>query len=177
MPQKVKELDALIDRHLKEIGAVVPAPNPAYNPKAAAQVQGWRAGGTCSLSVKEGVLRVESTGGDPHFHTGDVPRVAGAVTVRVRMKCKTAGAAQVFWTTGQARRFHRSRSVHFAIRHDGQWHEYEAALPIKGTMTALRLDPGTAPGTIEIDWIRLAGPDGTGLKQWEFAAPAGKRRN
>jgi len=33
-PEKVKQLDALIDRHLKEIGALVPKPNPRYDPNA-----------------------------------------------------------------------------------------------------------------------------------------------
>jgi len=33
-PQKVKQLDALIDQHLKETGALVPIPNPMYDPNA-----------------------------------------------------------------------------------------------------------------------------------------------
>ena len=33
-PEKVKQLDALIERHLKDIGALVPIPNPAYDPNA-----------------------------------------------------------------------------------------------------------------------------------------------
>ncbi|MFC1737023.1 sulfatase [Candidatus Hydrogenedentota bacterium] len=32
MPERVKELNALIDAHLKETGAAVPIPNPAYDP-------------------------------------------------------------------------------------------------------------------------------------------------
>jgi len=33
-PERVRELDALIARHLKETGAIVPVPNPAHDPKA-----------------------------------------------------------------------------------------------------------------------------------------------
>jgi hypothetical protein len=35
MPEKVKELDALIDGFLKDTGALYPRPNPAYKPVAA----------------------------------------------------------------------------------------------------------------------------------------------
>jgi arylsulfatase A-like enzyme len=34
MPDKVKELNALIAQHLKEIGALVPAKNPRFDAKA-----------------------------------------------------------------------------------------------------------------------------------------------
>ena len=33
-PKKVKQLDILINRFLKETDAVIPKPNPAYNPNA-----------------------------------------------------------------------------------------------------------------------------------------------
>ena len=167
-PAKVRELNALIDRHLKEIRAVVPKPNPRYNPRAAVAVGGWRAGGTCSLSGGKGALVVTSTGGDPYVSTTDVPAAAGPLVARVRMKGKTRGSGQVFWCTRDAARFHRSRSVALAMRHDGAWHDYEVKLPVRGRLTALRLDPGTAPGRIDIDWIRICRPDGTVLKQWDF---------
>ncbi len=166
MPEKVRELNALIERHLKETGAVVPKPNPRYNPNALATVSGWRAGGTCSLSVKDGKLCVTSTGGDPHLMTAEVPKVAGPVVVRFRLRIATRGPCQVFWTTQAAPRFHRDRSVFVRLDHDGQWHDHEAKLPVKGTLTGLRLDPGTGPGEIFLEGITLARPDGTVLKRW-----------
>ena len=175
-PKRVEALNKLIDGHLEAVGAVVPKPNPRYNPRAAAQVGGWKAAGTCSLATKDGVLVVTSTGGDPYFHTSAVPAAGGPVVFKVRMRCKTAGPAQVFWTTAKAGRFHRSRSAGFKIRHDGQWHDYEAKLPATGRLTGLRLDPGTAAGKVEIDWIYLAKPDGAELKRWDWATPAGRRR-
>lgn len=39
MPEKVRELDALITEHLEEIGALVPSPNPDYDPKAESKWQ------------------------------------------------------------------------------------------------------------------------------------------
>ncbi|HUS91116.1 MAG TPA: sulfatase [Phycisphaerae bacterium] len=166
MPEKVEELNALIDRHLKDIGAVVPKPNPRYSPRAAESVAGWKAAGTCGLSAEGGRLVVTSTGGDPHVFTSQVPAATGAVGFGVRMKCATAGGGQVFWTTDRAGRFHRERSVTFPIAHDGQWHDYDVKLPAEGRLTGVRLDPGTAPGRIEIEWLRLSAPDGKLLTEW-----------
>ena len=175
MPEKVRELNALIEEHLKDTAAVVPAPNPAYRrgalegaPGAGDGSGGWRAIGTCTLAAKPGLLAVTSTGGDPIVLTQDVPAWTGPLVVRVRMRCATGGPGQLFWSTAQVRPFHRSRSVVFPLQHDGAWHDYEVKAPIEGKLEALRLDPGTAPGEIEIDWIRLLKADGTALKSWEF---------
>ncbi len=172
-PEKVRQLDGLISRHLKETGALVPIPNPAYDPKAgrrerAGPVHGWRPSGDCRLSAEDGVLRVSCTGGDPFLHTTAVPRVEGPVTVKLRIKSAARGAGQLFWSTTDARRFHRTRRVTFQLAHDGKWHEHAVDLPVKGKLSALRVDPGTAPGSVEIDWIRLCRPDGAVLKSWDF---------
>lgn len=98
-PDRVKELDTLIDTFLIDTGAVRPQPNTRFNPttyqpelegrgklkgsrpKAAAdrpkttrqrlgkRVAGWQPAGTCALSRKGGLLIVSSTGGDPHLHS------------------------------------------------------------------------------------------------------------
>ncbi len=173
MPQKVKDLDALIAKHLEETKALVPFPNPKYDPDARPRkppkpVAGWRPSADCELSVKDGLMHVKCTGGDPFLHTAAVPRVPGPVVLKMRMRCRTKGEGFAFWTTAKDRQFHRSRRVQFALTHDGEWHDYEVKLPAQGALTAIRLDPGTAPGPIDIDWLRLCRPDGTVVKAWEF---------
>ena len=84
--------------------------------------------------------------------------------VRLRIKSRTKGDGQVFW----GRRFHRGQRVTFRMTHDGEWHECEARLPGRGPIERLRIDPGSGAGPVEIDWIRLVGPDGGTLKAWEF---------
>ena len=64
--------------------------------------------------------------------------------------------------------FNRQRSVVFEITHDGEWKEYEVALPVVGQLRNLRLDPGAAPGAIDIDWIKILDADGGVSKAWEF---------
>ena len=56
----------------------------------------------------------------------------------------------------------------FDVNNDGQWHEVSVLLPVKGKLSALRLIPGIAPGSVEIDWIHLCKPGGTVLKAWDF---------
>ncbi len=167
-PEKVKELDDLIERHLADIGALVPVPNPNYAPATGK----WTTSKGCTLTVNDGVLHLRSAGGDPYLHTADVPKVTGPVTVEFRMRSDSRGAGRVFWAADRAKGFHRDRSVGFEPRHDGQWHEYTVALPVEGALRAVRIDPSTAPGLMEIDWIRLVGADGGVLKAWEFGRPA-----
>jgi len=179
MPDKVKQLDALITRHLKATGAVVPILNPAYDPsakpgarrkgrKASKPVAGWTPSRHCTLSAGKGTLRVTCTGGDPYLHSNRVPSVAGPITVKLRMKSTARGSGQFFWTTATAGNFHRSRAVPLEVIHDGKWHEYTVKLPVEGKLRAVRLDPATARGVVEIEFIRLIGPDDKGVKAWEF---------
>ena len=176
MPAKVKALDALIAGHVKATGAIVPIPNPAYDPaakpgsprKRGKPVAGWTPSRHCQLSTGRGTLRVKCTGGDPYLHTAALGAVAGPVTVTLRMKSTAGGAGQVFWTTANGRTFHRSRAVAFQPTHDGQWHEYAVKIPAAGAIRSVRLDPATKAGQIEIDAIRLIEADGTVAKAWEF---------
>ena len=176
MPDKVKELDALITQHVNTTGAVVPILNPAYDPsakpgrrrKAGKPVAGWTPSRQCTLSAGKGTLQITSTGGDPYIHSNRVPSVAGPITVKLRMKSTARGRGQFFWATANATNFHRSRAVPLEMIHDGKWHEYTVELPIDGKLRAVRLDPVTARGEVEIDYIRLVGPDAKSVKAWDF---------
>ena len=65
-------------------------------------------------------------------------------------KCATGGDGQIFWATTQLPHFEEARSERFKLVHDGQWHDYSVALNAEGTITRLRLDPGEAPGLVEV---------------------------
>jgi len=163
-PEIVARLSRLIDGFLQESGAIVPQPNPAYAPAAGS----WRPAKDCRVAVEAGCLVVKAVGGDPYVWTQNVPHARGPLVITFRMKSTSRGAGRVYWTTAGGRKFDRSRSVAFAPVHDGAWHEVEAALPIQGMLARLRIDPATAPGRIEFDWVRLADPSGKIVKQWDF---------
>ncbi len=170
MPDKVKELNALIDRHIAATRPLVPVPNPAYRPPIA----GWYGSTDAELSLESGQLVVESTGNDPFIRTSDVPRVSRPASLLLRMKSKSRAGGRAYWATRARRAFHRGRSTAFDVKHDGQWHEYEVELRIAAPLTALRIDPSQGPGRIEVESIRLIGADREAIKQWRFAGPAAK---
>jgi len=167
MPEKVKELDALIDKFLEDTGALVPIPNPAYDP-ATEPVRGWRPTPGCSASVADGALRVESTEVRPFIHTSEVPNVAGDLMVKLRMRATGGRDGRVYWATPEQPSFVPERRVDLKPTYDGEWHEYSGTFSVSSPLTSLRIDPSLSPCQADIDWIRLCRRDGTVLKAWDF---------
>ncbi|HYW80134.1 MAG TPA: hypothetical protein VE890_11185, partial [Thermoguttaceae bacterium] len=114
----------------------------------------WTAENQCSLSVGDGLLKIQSSGEDPYFHqTLDLP--GGHMALTLRARCRTTGVGSVFWMTDRVPRRSEQEAVHFKLQHDGGWHEYTARFYAPGRLTDLRIDPGQGEGLFEIDWIRL----------------------
>jgi hypothetical protein len=116
---------------------------------------GWTAAHQCSVAAGGGALRITSTGEDPYV-LGPAMSEPGPITLNLRMKSAGGGGGQVFWATDKTPGFAEGRSTHFDILHDNQWHEYAVPLEAQGTITRLRLDPGTAAGEIEVSRIAIA---------------------
>ena len=115
--------------------------------------QGWVAEHDCTVSAADGHLKIQSTGRDPYLHRGvDLP--GGRMVLKLRARCQGAGEGTVYWTTSESPRG-EDKVSRFRLTHDGQWREYETHFIVTGQLTDLRIDPGAAPGAIEIDWIRL----------------------
>ncbi|MFQ6132915.1 MAG: sulfatase/phosphatase domain-containing protein, partial [Armatimonadota bacterium] len=166
-PEKVKELNAAIEGFLAGTGAIVPIPNPAFDPNTR-PVGGWRRLGQTVLSLKDGVLVLESAEGRTQMLTRDVPNVSGSLLVKVRARSAKGGAGIFYWGTSATPQFARERRVDFQPRHDGEWHEYELRFRAAGDLAGLRYDGSTTPTTIEVAWLRLCKDDGTVLKSWDF---------
>jgi len=115
---------------------------------------GWTALHDCTVAAEKGVLKITSTGNDPYLRSPAF-KADGPLVVRMRMRSSAGGGGQVFWATAKAQGFDQSRSAHFEIVHDGQWRDYDVPLEAAGTLAALRLDPATAPGIIEVQLIEL----------------------
>lgn len=114
---------------------------------------GWAAQNRCRLSAEGGLLKVEALGHDPFFHCRvDLP--SGQFRLRMKARGKGAGGCSVYWTTSGSPRG-EDKVVHFALRHDNQWHEYETSFPVDARLTDVRLDPGSDVGAFDIDWIEL----------------------
>lgn len=119
-----------------------------------ADTAGFQALNQCRLSVRDGVLVVESFGEDPYLARPlSVPADACEVIVELRTTVSTGGA--VYWTCGRSSQWGEDKVRHFPLQADGQWHEYRVEIVTPGGLKQLRLDPGAAPGVYEIRRVRV----------------------
>jgi hypothetical protein len=84
------------------------------------------------------------------------------LVLRLRVQFPTGAQpiGQVFWVREDEPNWSESKSVRFPLPTDGQWHELHIDLTQspewKGSITQLRLDPGSGAGIIvELDYVRL----------------------
>jgi len=183
-PEKVRELDAVMEKYIAEADVVVPVPNPAFDPAkyrperigvpaarhkspkkaTATAVGGWQAAGTCSIKGADGQLQIDSTGRDPNIVAAPFKALTGGpFKVRLRMKSDASGSGAVYYNKPAS----SDRMAVFDTRADGAWHEYDIAVPVE-SLNRLRLDPARGEGTILIDWIRVIDADGKKARDWEF---------
>ena len=169
-PEKVKELEGLLDKHLKETGALVPQKNPEYRPDAAKEICGWRPSGQCWIQQKDACLVVNSMGADPFIVNNSVPNVSGKLRVRFRMRSNSKGTGQFFWVTEKTPKFGPNQRLDFAPIHDNAWQEYTVDFEANASLTAIRIDPSAGSGIIEFEWIQIESgeTDAVVHKKWSF---------
>ena len=129
--------------------------------------EGW--GSMMQMSdvrATEGRLTARTSGNDPAFFGPPMQARAStfkSVILRMRLQRMDGkpftDTAQLFWRTSRLAESEAS-SVRFAVKGDGQWHEYH--LPVaenrrwRGIITRLRLDPCNQPGVrVGLDAIQL----------------------
>lgn len=179
-PELVAELDALIEGFLNDTKAVVPVPNPAFDPskyrpelegkqqpkgkaKAPAKgkddaipaLQGWKAR-DCQAAVKEGILRLTSIGSEC-FLGFSASKHSGPTTAKFRIKAK-AGSSHFDWLPGGVGS--KPQRVDFTLK-GGDWEEISAELPAKGPLGIVRLYLPMQEQEVEIDWIELSSKNGS----------------
>ncbi|MCX5683778.1 MAG: hypothetical protein NT049_08845, partial [Planctomycetota bacterium] len=120
----------------------------------AAGLAGWTAAHDCRAEAAGGVLKITCTGDDPYLF-GPAIKVEGPAILKLRMKAAAAGAGRIFWATEKTPHFVEEQAINFNINHDGQWHDYAVAIDAAGVITKIRLDPGSAPGAIELEHLEL----------------------
>jgi len=174
MPEKVNELDALIDAFVKDTGALYPKPNPAYAAKAAAAapasdpVQGL-VPKFCKMAVAGHALRVEADGRTPFLGTAQV-KGSGPLTLRLRARCAAGGPGKVQWVTENKGDFAApGQTAEFALTPGAEWQDVDLALPIQGQPRIIRLYLPADKGPVEIEAIRYLDRTGRPVREWAFA--------
>ncbi len=188
-PDLVGELDGLIAQFLSSTKAVVPVPNPAFDPakyrpelegrekpkrtmvaKAAGldennpALQGWKPR-RCSVQVTNGALVVTSAGEAPFL--GFAPGKLGAdARLRFRIRCD-GGSGKVAWLPSPDSEAADAPSpAVFAVK-AGDWAEVGVKIRAPGDKAGiLRLFVPAQEEPLELDWIELL--DGEKKRRWDF---------
>ncbi|RIK81459.1 MAG: hypothetical protein DCC68_08580 [Planctomycetota bacterium] len=113
----------------------------------------WHATHDCSAESRDGVLAITSRGDDPYLLApADID--GGPLKLTLRVRAKAGGAGAIYWATDKAP-IGEGRRVTVPLVHDGAWREVAVRFRVDGRLRTLRLDPGTAAGTVEVDWMRI----------------------
>jgi len=182
-PALVTELDALLEAFLKDTHAVVPVPNPAFDPKqyhpelegkpqpkakakAPAKddsdpaLQGWKAR-DCKAAVKDGIVRVTNIGFECFLGFG-AGKHSGPSTAAFRIKSKP-GTSHFDWVPKDG----KAQRAPFTLKGD-DWQEITVQLPATGPLGIVRLYLPMQEQPVEIDWIELRSSDGSKVTRTEF---------
>ncbi len=174
MPEKVKALDALIERFIKDTHALAPKPNPAYNPRETVQENQDAAAGLvprmCKVSVTDGALKVEADGRSPFLGIGQL-RQAGPMTLELRVRSESGGTGKVHWKTSEQETFPETgQVVEYKIEAGKDWQDVTVPLPIQGQVGIVRLYLPVAQSPVEIELLKFTSvKTNQTTRQWNFA--------
>jgi hypothetical protein len=175
MPEKVTELDAMIDRFVSETGALYPKPNPDFNASASngppAAEPGSIAGlvaRMCEVETVEGAIRVRAEGRTPFLGTAQV-KFMGPLTLKLRARSRAGGTGKVQWRTATQETFVETQAVSYAVPAGESWQDITVQVPVRGRAGILRLYLPAEPGEIEIQSIQFLNKSGQ-EKVWDFSS-------
>lgn len=170
-PERVAAMDVMIEKFLTETKAVVPLPNPSYDPAAIDTVRGWRAGGDARLNFSHNLFHLRSFGPAPGMIAeAPLQLAAGSYTLELRVRSWAKGPARIFWAAAD-HDFTGEYSAVVDFKADGIWHECTTPLVFEQAVNKIRFDPAAGDGSVTIAWIRLRN-SGSGelAHEWDFAA-------
>ncbi|MDZ4404471.1 sulfatase [Prosthecobacter sp.] len=169
MPDKVKELDALIDGFLKSTGATYPRPNPDYKPVAAKTpaastdpLDNWKERG-CKATITDGILSMKANGKAGNAFLGHgMAKLTGPAIVKLRVRSQTGGAGKIDSFPNGSADANGMISVPLEVK-AGDWQELKLELNSKALLGTLRVYLPDA----EIDFIEVAPMKGK-AQRWDF---------
>ncbi len=135
-PDKVKELDALIDQFVKDTGALYPKPNPDFNAAAPGKrnssdpIAGLVAR-KCKVVKTKDAIRVTGEGRLPFLGTAQV-RFNGPLILKLRARSTAGGKGRVQWRTSSQKTFPKSAQVvTYDLPAGTKWQDVTVQLPIR----------------------------------------------
>lgn len=186
-PDRVKQMDALIDGFLMDTKAVVPVPNPDFDPAAYhpeeegkqkkrvipkakqepekddPRLQGWKAR-NCTVTMKDGIVTMKSNGAMPFLGFGAGKR-SGPAVVRIRTCSEKGGRGKVEWLSMPSNESN-AKSVPFKLSRN-KWEEILIDLPAEGHLGIVRVYLPAMQGQVQVDWIEMKS-DKDEASRWDF---------
>ena len=180
-PQRVKELDAKIESFLRDTKAVLPAPNPAFNPAAyRPECEGlpqkslpkprpeeqadWKAR-ACTVTFTNGVVTARGAGGEPFFGFS-VGAAKGPAAVRVRLRAAAGGAGKIEGVPS-AKQGAAAKSLPFELT-PGEWQTVSVDLPAGFPLGILRVYLPAQSQPVDVDWVELRIRSEPQPRRWNF---------
>jgi arylsulfatase A-like enzyme len=173
MPDKVGELDALIDQFVRDTGALYPKPNPDFNADAqtrpaASNLTAGLVPRNSQLVKTDGAIRVIGKGRQPFLGTAQV-RSSGPLTLKLRARSTTGGKGRVQWKTANQEEFPKSEQVvTYNLPAGSDWQDITVLLPIEGNARVIRLYLPAEKAAVEIQSIQFLHKSGR-KKSWDFS--------
>ena len=180
-PDKVEELDALIDQFVKDTGALVPRPNPNFSadartkPASAPSTPSKTVAGlvprNCRIVITNGAVRIVSDGRQPFLGTAQV-RFSGPLTFKLRARSQTGGTGQVRWKTAGQDAFPESSQIAtYRLPAGATWQDISVPLPVQGQPAIIRLYFPAGKTAVEVQSIQYLNKSGQ-QKRWDFSRVA-----
>ncbi|WP_208300365.1 sulfatase [Prosthecobacter fusiformis] len=176
MPDKVKQLDALIDVYLKDTEALVPKPNPAYNAPVnrrgvSADPMRGLVPKLCKATLVNGALHIEADGRHPFLGNASV-KSPGPTVLKMRARSTAGGEVRLHWRTGDQETFTEDVNVATsALPGGGEWQDISIEMPIASSLAGFRLYLPAGKSPVEIESITiLSKKTGQLAKVWNFAS-------
>ncbi len=180
MPDKVKELEAMIDGFLKDTGAQYPRSNPAFGgkpitaakPGTQDELLGW-VPKSVKTSFANGAMHIESDGRNAFIANARLAalNIEGAAKLNLRLRTMSGGEGKVQWrTTAQEAFPAEGQVVTFKVPSGSDWSEVPVELPVTGQIAHMRVYLPVQGSPIDVDWTKIA-PSNNGKGKpmtWDF---------
>ncbi|MEM9282793.1 MAG: sulfatase [Verrucomicrobiota bacterium] len=170
MPEKVADMEKLIEGFIAETDALEPIPNPSYRGRAETQ----RATDTglvpkaSEAVIENGVYRVIKTGRQPFIGSGAVKDLTGPVTATFEIRGVAGGSGFFLWKRTDEESFPgEGQRVPYTLDVQPDWQIVKVELPVEGTPGIIRLYLPPEADQVEFKSIEYAGSNRRS-RRWEF---------
>lgn len=194
-PDRVRELDALIEKFLADTKAVVPVPNPAFDPAQYHPENEGKAADRAKPRAKPNADDAKPAAKDDNdpklqgwkargceaevkdgvlvisgksaapFLGVGAGKFSGPSVLTFRMRTAADGAGKVEWLP-DPKAADKAKSVPYKIG-GGDWREVKVDVPAEGSLGILRLYLPAEKEPVQLDWVELKPAQGK-AQRWKF---------